>query len=278
VARAWALTRRDGLVLGFTDHDRDLEFDGIIFRADTGLTARALQQATGLSVDNTEAMGALNDDAICEKDIVAGRFDGAEVVAWLVNWADVAARQLLFRGHIGELRRAQGAFHAELRGLCEVLNRPVGRAFQAPCTAVLGDAACRFDLSTPGYAHEGAVDAVTDARIFDFGSLADFATGWFQCGRLRMLDGAAMGLTAMIKHDRLTRSGARQIEIWEPLRALPAPGDRVRIEAGCDKRFETCRLKFGNALNFQGYPDIPSEDWITVHPAQSKARSGGSRR
>nr|WP_317616364.1 DUF2163 domain-containing protein [Paracoccus mutanolyticus] len=26
IARAWAVTRRDGLVLGFTDHDRMLAF------------------------------------------------------------------------------------------------------------------------------------------------------------------------------------------------------------------------------------------------------------
>ena len=29
IARAWAVTRRDGLVLGFTDHDRMLAFGGI---------------------------------------------------------------------------------------------------------------------------------------------------------------------------------------------------------------------------------------------------------
>ena len=61
VARCWALTRSDGLRLGFTDHDCDLDFDGLSFRAGTGLSAMALQQATGLSVDNTEALGALSD-------------------------------------------------------------------------------------------------------------------------------------------------------------------------------------------------------------------------
>ena len=75
-----------------------------------------MQQSTGLSVDNTEALGALSDAAIREADIEAGRYDGAEVRAWLVNWADVSARQLQFRGSIGELRRAGGAFEAELRG------------------------------------------------------------------------------------------------------------------------------------------------------------------
>jgi hypothetical protein len=56
VCRAWAVTRTDGLVLGFTDHDQDLEFGAVTFRAETGLTARSLQQQTGLSVDNTEAI------------------------------------------------------------------------------------------------------------------------------------------------------------------------------------------------------------------------------
>ena len=28
LARCWRLARRDGLVLGFTDHDRDLVLDG----------------------------------------------------------------------------------------------------------------------------------------------------------------------------------------------------------------------------------------------------------
>ncbi len=278
VARCWAVTRRDGTRFGFTDHDRDLAFGGQVFKADTGLTAKALQQATGLSVDNTEAMGALSDAAIREEDIAAGRFDGAEVVAWLVNWADTDARRIMFRGHIGELRRGSGAFHAELRGLTEALNRPVGRVYQKPCTAVLGDATCQFDLGTAGYVHEGAVDAVEETRVFRLGALTSFEPGWFQRGRLDVLSGAAEGLSGAIKRDRFRDDDDRAIELWEPLRATVAAGDLVRITAGCDKRFETCRLKFNNLVNFQGFPDIPEDDWMMVHPTQAKRKSGGSRR
>lgn len=277
VARCWAVTRRDGERFGFTDHDRELAFEGLTFRADTGLSAMALQQATGLSVDNTEAMGALSDTAISEADIEAGRFEGAEVVAWLVNWADVSQRRMMFRGSIGEIRRAGGAFHSELRGLAEGLNRPVGRVYQKPCSAVLGDASCRADLDEPGYFHEGPVIAVEENRSFGFGALTGFDDGWFQRGRFAVLSGMAAGLSGSIKRDRFV-DGARVVELWEPLRAAIAPGDIVRIVAGCDKRFETCRLKFNNLLNFQGFPDIPEEDWIMVHPAMAKAGGGGSRR
>ena len=48
VCRAWTVQRRDGTVMGFTDHDRPLVVDGVTCRADSGLTARALQQTTGL--------------------------------------------------------------------------------------------------------------------------------------------------------------------------------------------------------------------------------------
>ncbi|MEL6452018.1 MAG: DUF2163 domain-containing protein [Pseudomonadota bacterium] len=277
LCRAWAILREDGVTFGFTDHDRDLSFDGITFRADTGMTASALAQTTGLSVDNTEALGALSDAAVREDEIEAGRFDGAEVQSWRVNWADTDVRWLQFRGTIGEIRRAGGAFHAELRGLTEALNRPLGRIFQKPCTAVLGDGACGFDLTTPGYRHEGAVDRVTDGRVFEWDGLNGFEPGWFLRGRLDVTGGAAAGLWGMIKRDTY-ENDVRRIELWEPVRGAVAAGDVLRLTAGCDKRFETCRLRFNNVLNFQGFPDLPGDDWVMAYPTSSGANTGGSLR
>jgi hypothetical protein len=57
VCQCWAIKRGDGVVFGFTDHDRPLAFGGVDFVADSGMTARALSSTTGLSVDNTEARG-----------------------------------------------------------------------------------------------------------------------------------------------------------------------------------------------------------------------------
>ena len=130
MCRAWELKRRDGVRLGFTDHDLDLRFDDLVFHADTGLTSVALEQTTGLSVDNTEAMGVLSHVSVSEADIEAGRFDGAEVLAWTVNWSDVSQRVLRFRGTLGEIRRSGGVFKAELSGLTERLNQAQGRIYQ----------------------------------------------------------------------------------------------------------------------------------------------------
>lgn len=275
LCRCWAVTRRDGIEQGFTDHDMDLTFEAVQFRADTGLSAKALQQTTGLAVDNTEALGALSDASVSEADIQAGRYDGAEVRAWLVNWADVSQRMLQFRGTFGEIQRSGGAFQVELRGLTEALNQPQGRVYQRPCPAVLGDKDCGFDLSAAGYFAEVAVEIVEDGRVFRFSEMAGFDLRWFERGRLSVLSGAAKGLVGMVKNDRLSDAG-REIELWEVLRAPIEAGDLVRIEAGCDKRAESCRLKFQNFANFRGFPDIPGEDWLMSYPSQASGNSGGS--
>lgn len=276
VCRAWAVVRKDGQVLGFTDHDGDLWFDGIAFRANTGLSARALQQATGLSVDNTEAMGALTSAAVTEEDLIAGRYDGARVEAWLVNWASVDQRMLQFSGSFGEIVRSAGAFRAELRGVTEGLNLPQGRSFQKTCSAVLGDRHCRLDLNQPGYAVEVAVEVVAEGRVFRFADLVGYPDRWFERGRARMVAGAGAGAVGVIKNDRIG-PGGREVEVWQPLDHRIAAGDVIRLEAGCDRRAETCRDKFGNFNNFRGFPHIPGEDWLISYPVSAGVNDGGSR-
>ncbi len=275
ICRAWAVTRRDGVVLGFTDHDRDLAFEGMSFRAASGLTARALQQGTGLAVDNTEALGALTDAGLTEADILAGRYDGAEVRLWQVNWADVEQREMLFRGSIGEITRAGGAFRAELRGLTEMLNHPRGRVFQRDCSAVLGDGQCRVDTGLPAFSVPATIMGVEQDRVFRLSGVEAFGPRWFEHGRLTMLSGAAAGLVGMVKNDRQD-SEVRMVELWQSLGPPVGAGDQCRLEAGCDKRIATCREKFGNLLNFRGFPHIPGEDWMAAFPANGKRNDGGS--
>ncbi|MEN9408721.1 MAG: hypothetical protein RL216_695 [Pseudomonadota bacterium] len=266
VCHAWALERADGVVMGFTDHDGDLAFEGIRFLAGTGLTAGALQQVTGLAVDNAEVAGALSDAGIREADIRAGRFDGAEVRLWLVNWADVGQRMLRFRGSLGEVVQQDGAFRAELRGLTEALNRPMGRIIQPGCDAVLGDARCRVDLTGPDWHAEVMVEALREGRILATSPVSR-AEGWFRRGTATFLDGAAAGVSLTIKSDRRV-DGRLEVELWQEPGVAPAVGDRVRLVAGCDRRDETCRGKFRNFMNFRGFPHVPDEDWITAWPAR----------
>ena len=275
VCQCWAVSRRDGVVLGFTDHDRDLAFEGIIFRAASGMTARALQTGTGLAVDNSEAVGALSDASVSEADLMAGRFDGAEVRNWIVNWQDVGQRLMQFRGSFGEVTRAGGAFRAELRGLSEGLNQVQGLAYQRGCSAVLGDARCGVDLNRAGLTLEVPIVAKGAAGIYSVAAVAGFAEGWFQRGRARVMTGDAAGLVGLVKFDQ-TEGVLRRLDLWVDFARSPAVGDVIRLEAGCDKSADTCRDRFNNFANFRGFPHIPGEDWMTSYPVSGKGNDGGS--
>ena len=129
-----------------------------------------------------------------------------------------------------------------------------------------------------GYFEQRAVETVVRGQVFTFADMDLFDVRWFERGRIRVLSGAGAGLVGIIKHDKFAADRVRVIELWEPLRALIAPGDVVRLEAGCDKRGETCQLKFNNFLNFRGFPDIPGEDWLMSVPTGQGDESGGSLR
>lgn len=264
LCRCWRITRTDGRIFAFTDHDQPMTFDGTAFVPTDALSARALEQTTGLAVDNSEAMGAISDAGLSEAEILAGRFDGARVVIWRVNWADPAQRVLQFRGRIGEIERAGGAFRAELRGLTEALNLPQGRLYQKPCRAILGDAECSVDLTLPAYRAEFALRAAPEGTLL-YGPALDHGAGWFDRGTLTVMDGPAKGLNRVIKADR-PANGSRRIELWDSMPGGVTAGTRLALQAGCDKTVGTCRRKFDNVVNFRGFPFLPGEDWLTAYP------------
>ncbi|TKW65667.1 MAG: DUF2163 domain-containing protein [Paracoccus denitrificans] len=270
IARSWSITRTDGLVLGFTDHDAVLTFAGITFRPDIGLSAQAVVQGAGLSVDNTEAVGALSDGAIEEADILAGRWDGAELCQWEVDWSDPSRHKLVFRGHLGEVCRSGGAFKAELRGLSEPLNQPVGRVFHPRCSAVLGDRMCKVDLDQPGLSATARIVAV-DGGTLRLAGLPGIDDRWFERGAIQFLDGEAEAIRCHVKNDRALPDGMRQVELWTAPGVDAAQGDRVRLVAGCDKSAGMCQLKFSNYINFRGFPHLPEEDWLLA-PAKERTR------
>lgn len=273
LARCWEVVRSDGVRLGFTDHDRNLEFGGLVFEAASGLDAGALERSTGLSVDNAQAVGALRSDRVSETDVLMGRYDGAVVRQWLVDWSEPEARIQLFEGTLGEVRSRGGAFEAELRGLAEALNQPLGRAFLKTCDRDLGDAKCGVDLSDPAYSLTGTVEETADRLKVVFTPGAAYANGWFAGGALTWESGANAGLGALVRADVLS-DGQRELTLWIEARAGIAAGDTFRLVAGCDKYVTTCRDKFANVMNFRGFPHMPGEDWVTAYPRSGEVHDG----
>jgi uncharacterized phage protein (TIGR02218 family) len=153
----------------------------------------------GLSGGSAAVAGGLDDAAITDADVEAGRYDGASVTLWRVDWERPDLRVRLWSATLARIRRDGPAFTAELEGPLAKLERVVGRTYGRDCDAVLGDGRCGVDLE-----------------------------------------------------------------------AFPG--------AACDKRWATCAGTFANGVNFQGFPDIPGDDFLTAAPVEGGRHDGGSRR
>lgn len=271
MALCWKVTRRDGLVQGFTEHDEDLTFDGVAFLASSGFSATRIQQGLGLNPDNLNVEGALSSDTINEDDLAAGLYDNAEVVLYWVNWQDVAERVVLDAGNIGEVVRRETAFSAEFRSLLHRLNQRGGRLYQRTCDAVLGDARCTVDLASASFKASGSVTSANRRNLVVSG-LGSFASGFFTYGLLTFTSGANDGLSFEVK----SHVGS-SVGLWElPPHAID-PGDGFDITAGCAKDATTCRTKFSNLVNFRGFPHIPGDDVLSDYPREDgEVMDGGS--
>jgi len=273
LAWCWRLTRNDGEVFGFTDHDLSLTFDGTTFEPESGFTASEIRSGSDLSVDAQEAEGVLTSDTITETDILDGRWDNATVEIWRVNWQDTANRALLRRGAIGQLRRGRLHFVAEMRSLSHVLGQTIGRTFQASCDAALGDSRCGVDLNDPAFKATGTVLSISGDRGFAVSGLSGFAEGWFALGTLQWLTGTNTGRKAEVLDHGIIGVDITVALLEAPVRSVEV-GNTFDIYAGCDKRFETCQSKFANVANFRGFPHIPGQNTVIRYAAKGDANSG----
>lgn len=153
----WRLTRRDGVILGFTDHDRDIVFDGTTFEAAAGFDASEIKDAIGLSVDNLQVSGAISSGRLEEADLAAGLYDDARIEIFRASWHEPSQHLLMRSGSIGEVRRNGTAFSAEIRGLAHYLQQPKGRLFQYGCDADVGDKRCGVSLELPAFRGTGSI-------------------------------------------------------------------------------------------------------------------------
>ena len=273
LAWCWRITRADGVVLGFTDHDLTLSFEGTDFEPESGFAASEIRSGSDLSVDAQDAEGVLSSDRITETDILDGLWDNALVEVWRVNWSDPSQRALIRRGAIGEMRRGRLAFVAEVRSLAHVLGQTVGRVFQGTCDAALGDARCKVNLNDPAYRGAGAVLDVIRVRAFEASGLVGFANGWFAFGSLEWLGGDNQGRRDEVMLHEVA-SGVVTITLLEaPVKPITL-GDPFMIWAGCDKRAETCSAKFANIANFRGFPHIPGQDTVMRYATADGGHEG----
>ena len=259
IALCWRIERCDGVTIGLTAHDRDLIVDGLVHRAAPGMTPSAVVRTGGLEADTMDVGGALTSSAIDERDLIAGRWDGARMVVFAVDWTNGARHAALGEGRIGAVELNDDGFTAELRGASGALDRGVVEVTSAECRAELGDARCRVALA--GRRRMLRVIA-SDSRVLTMDA-AEPSADAYGGGTLRWIGGGNGGLESAI-----LRSAGATLTLRSPPALAVAAGTLVEAIEGCDKSVATCAGRFDNALNFRGEPYLPGVDLLTRYPGE----------
>lgn len=128
IATCWKLRFSSGELMGFTDHDEDLNIDELIYKSSSGFTASSILSNSNLKIDNLEIEGALNSDEIKEEDVFAGRYDFANIEMFLVNYKNLNQGKMnLHSGTFGKIILNNGRFIAEIRGISAKLDTKCSR-------------------------------------------------------------------------------------------------------------------------------------------------------
>lgn len=252
----WRVFRRDGVTLGFTTHDRDLWFDGVLHRAAPGMLPSAIRQTAGLEDDPGDIEGALSHEAVREEDLARGRFDGARIECGIVDW-QTGANATLYAGSIAGISHETTGFRAELAS---------AKARLAEDTIPLTGPSCRARFCGPGCGLSAAaftaravlvdVDTDTNSIVIDHPD-----TTAFRLGELRWFDGPLTGLAT-----RIVDAAGDRLTLADRIAADLSPGLRLRLLEGCDRTIATCTSRFGNAVNFRGEPFLPGNDMLAQYP------------
>jgi uncharacterized phage protein (TIGR02218 family) len=260
VATYWRVNRLDGVAFGFTNHDSNLWFDGVLHLATPGMTPTAIRRTAGFEADSAEIDGAIAHEALDGFELASGRYDNARVVVGLVDWQTLE-HKAVYSGKVGAVSQEAGRFVIQLLSRkAELACDPIPRT--SPC--------CRADfcgrecgLSAPMYEHEGILlsldsdfNLVTLASGIDSESLLN--------GTLRWMDGPYAGVSMGILG---RQSDALLLD--QPIdRPIPV-GSRAILREGCDHTLATCGARFANAVNFRGEPFLPGNDLLIRYGAAS---------
>lgn len=258
LATCWKLKRRDNMMFGFTDHNRDIVFDTLNYKASTGFTPSAVHTAASLNVDNLDVEGMLSSSSMNETDILAGLYDFAEIEIFQLNYNDVSQGKLILRrGWLGEVSLHKQQFVAEVRGLTQLLSQTVGELYTASCRATLGDSRCKVNMGP--HTVTGAISTASNNQQFMDSSRGE-SSGIFTSGMLTFTSGANNGIGMEVKEYSYFPASGGSITLVLPMPFTVLAGDTYSLTKGCDKTIQTCFFRFDNIINFRGEPFVPGLD------------------
>lgn len=257
----------DGSVLAVTDHDAELAFDfgdgSATYTPATGILPSDVLLTAGFEVDQLEVTGPVTETGLTTRAaLLGGRFDGATVRLFMVDWSDLAhgALKILY-GEVVLAEVTGGTFKLTLHSQATRLSKTIGRVITGYCDADFQDARCGYsEAPTPA-----TITGVTDARLFAVSFSGTLANDHFNRGTVTFTSGALQGCRPVEVFDFAGGVGAGSVALWLPMPEAPQVGDTLTLKRGCGKTRPDC-MAYSNIVNFRGFPDVPGSDQVLRYP------------
>ncbi len=250
IATCWKLTLTNGKTMGFSDCDKDLKIDNMIYEPSAGFTTSSIVNNSDLAIDNLEIEGILNSDNIKEEDVLAGKYDFAQIEIFLVNYNDLSQGSMnIHYGNLGKVTLNNGRFVVEVHGLSARLTQNIGELYSNFCRAQFCDSQCK--LNSDEFTKVSTITSVISQQEFQDTNLTE-DSDYYKYGVIKFITGANHGLIFAVKEYQ-----KEKVMLFMPAPYKITEGDEYSVTGGCDKAFSTCRDKFNNAKNFRGEPNVP---------------------
>lgn len=268
----------DGTVLGFTDHDKALDFDlgdgSVTYRPDFGMQVSNVQTSVGLDAANCEiTFPILETGPFGLAKVSGGRFNRAEAWLFQVVWSNLpAGARKLIRGNAAEWRVEGDKAICEVRDQRDRLNQTVGRQLQNQCDADYADQVRCFAVPTEATA---TVTSVIDAMRFSVSFTGTYADNFFNRGKVTFTSGALAG-TRPVPIESWTGAGA--VTLFMPLVEAPLVGDVLTLRDGCARTRTAC-MAHNAILWFRGFPEVPGMQALkpSIPPSSGGGGSKGGK-
>ena len=267
VVRCFIVRRRDGIVLGFTEHDSAITVDSVSCEPHGLVEASSVERTLGGSVDSTNAVGVFDSDRLAAVDLRAGKYIGAKLEHILVNWKtdEVVRRDPTLV--VAETTEVGQVWKIEFETfLAQEINRVTGYIMSRTCSAVFGDARCGYDASST--ARTITITATDGESWFEADTGAPTLGTWV--GGRMIRDGDTFWLTGR------TSSDSGKFSLRDTIYPDLEVGESVVLYEGCELTMQACKA-FSNVVNFRGFPHMPGVDAISSYANKEDLNDGGSR-
>lgn len=295
----WKVKPLNRPIMAFTSLDTDVVYndgDGsLTYRSGGNASATEFECEMSLSISGVDvtAMRGTEDAAllpglpmygITREQVESGAFQDAKTKVMLADWSNLAAGHVtLFTGRLGKHQINDSTVRIELTNKAEILNRNYGRVTSKNMCALVrefGEDRCR---NVRGYddgpriglrIQSGTITTIVTPSHLVIGGITKPA-GWASNGKLIIDGGDYDGIDFTIN---VWEANGTHVWLTNPILLPVSAGQAIKVKEGCLGTYDACRSKVpvageidrqadaadnGNAVNFYGQPNLPSEDEVT---------------